>query len=593
MTGSVEDKYKDFSRESLLKIIDKLETRKKYGLIWDEEKVKEQFEKDAENALPILKEIKGKEIETNSEEPINILIEGDNYHALSVLNFTHQGKVDVIYIDPPYNTGNRTWKYNNDYIEREDEYRHSKWLSFMNKRLRLAKNLLGDEGIIIATIDDYEMFQLGMLMDEIFGEENRLANITVLNKKSGRTTDKFFATCHEYYLVYAKNYLLAKIGMFALNSDQISEYKLEDNISRYKWRDFLRTGGFSTPGERPNSYYPIYFSEKENIISTKKISKAVEIWPIDTKGNKRVWRQTKPSLEGLIKIGDIKIDKKKSGKYNVRIKDRIKSGIKPKTVWDNPRYDAATHGTKLLEQICGEAKIFDFPKSVFAVLDSLKITIGNKKDAIVLDFFAGSGTTAHAVLEMNKEDGGNRQYILCTNNEVNGIEKGLREKGLSEKEIQDYGICRRVTYPRLEKVIKGYKDSKGEKIAGLGGNLKYFRTGFVKKTINKDDMKMKLTRECTEMLCIREGIFDEKRKTNDYVIFEQNGRILAVYYSIERKGLKELKKELDKLKGEKVLYCFTLDPLGLDKSDFTGWKDTQLEPIPQKILDVYEEIYEY
>jgi len=593
MAENGNEKYKDLSRENLLKVIEKLEARKKYGLIWDEEKVKEQFEKDAVNALPILKEIKGKEIETNPDEPINILIEGDNYHALSVLNFTHQGKIDVIYIDPPYNTGNRTWKYNNDYIEREDDYRHSKWLSFMSKRLRLAKNLLKDDGIIIVTIDDYEIYQLGMLMNEIFGEENRLANITVLNKKSGRTTDKFFATCHEYYLVYAKNSSLANIGMFTLNEEQAAEYKLEDKISAYKWRDFLRTGGFSTPKERPNSYYPIYFDEKKNKISIEKISNSVEIWPIDSKENKRVWRQTRPSLENLVKIGDIKIEKNKNGKYNVRIKDRVKTGIKPKTVWDNPRYDAATHGTKLLEQIYGEAKVFDFPKSIFAVLDALKITVANKKDAIILDFFAGSGTTGHAVLEMNKEDNGIRQFILCTNNEINGLEKELREKGMSEKEIQEHGICQRITYPRVEKVIKGYKNSKGEKIEGLGSNLKYFKTGFVKKTVNSDDMKIKLTRECTEMLCIREGVFDENKKTDDYAIFEQNGHIMAVYYSIERKGLKELKKELDKLKGEKVLYCFTLDPLGLNKSDFTNWKDTQLEPIPQKILEVYEEIYEY
>jgi adenine-specific DNA-methyltransferase len=190
-----------------------------------------------------------------------------------------------------------------------------------------------------------------------------------------------------------------------------------------------------------------------------------------------------------------------------------------------------------------------------------------------LDFFAGSGTTAQAVLDLNKNDGGNRKFILCTNNENN--------------------ICEEITYERVKRAIKGYKNSKNEKIEGLGGNLKYFKTSFVKKTINKDDMKIKLTRECTEMLCIREGIFDEKKKTEDYAIFEQNDRIMAVYYSIERKALKDLKKELDKIKGKKVLYCFTLDPLGLDKSDFTGWKDTQLEPIPQKILDVYEEIYEY
>jgi adenine-specific DNA-methyltransferase len=584
--------YSKLEKDDLLKVITKLESRKKYGLIWDEEKTKEQFEKESENALPVLKEVKGKEIKTDPAKPTNILIEGDNYHALSVLNYTHQGKIDVIYIDPPYNTGNRTWKYNNDYVEREDAYKHSKWLTFISKRLRLAKNLLRDEGIIIVTIDDYEVFQLGMLMDEIFGEESRLGVITVLNKKSGRTTDKYFATCHEYYFVYAKNPLLAKINLFSLNEEQIMEYRYEDDESRYKWRDFLRTGGFSTPKERPNSFYPIYFNEATNNISTKLIKDSIKILPIDSKGNERVWRQTRPSLELLIQKGDIKIDKNKSGKYSVRIKDRVKDGIKSKTVWDSPRYDAASHGTKLLESILGEAKVFDFPKSLYAVIDALKITLPNKS-AIVVDFFAGSGTTGHAVLKMNKEDGGNRRFILCTNNEVNGIEKGLREKGLSEKEIQEYGICRGVTYPRIEKVIKGYKNLKGEKIDALGGNLKYYKTTFVKNSISRDDLKIRITRECTEMLCLREGIFEEKKEKKDYRIFEQTGRIMAVYYALEQDGLEQLKKDLDKMEGKKILYCFTLDPLGLNKKNFTEWENVVLEPIPQKILDIYEQIYEY
>lgn len=584
--------YSKLEKDDLLKVIEKLESRKKYGLIWDEEKTKEQFEKESENALPVLKEVKGKEIKTDPTKPTNILIEGDNYHALSVLNYTHQGKIDVIYIDPPYNTGNRTWKYNNDYVEREDAYKHSKWLTFISKRLRLAKNLLRDEGIIIVTIDDYEVFQLGMLMDEIFGEESRLGIITVMNKKSGRTTDKYFATCHEYYFVYAKNPLLAKINLFSLNEDQIMEYRYEDNESRYKWRDFLRTGGFSTPKERPNSFYPIYFNEATNNISIKLSKGSIEILPIDSKGNERVWRQTRPSLELLIQKGDIKIDKNKSGKYSVRIKDRVKDGIKSKTVWDNPRYDAASHGTKLLESILGEAKVFDFPKSLYAVIDALKITLPNK-NAIVVDFFAGSGTTGHAVLKMNKEDGGCRQFILCTNNEVNGVEKGLREKGLSEKEIQEYGICRGVTYPRIEKVIKGYKNLKGEKINGLGGNLKYFKTEFVKNSISRDDLKMRITHECTEMLCLREGIFEETKVKKDYRIFEQTGRIMSVYYALEQDGLEQLKKDLDKMEGKKILYCFTLDPLGLNKKNFLDWENVILEPIPQKILDIYEQIYEY
>lgn len=585
--------YSQFSKEELLKIVEKLESRKKYGLIWDEEKVKEQFEKDAANALPVLKEVKGKEITDKNGEPVNILIEGDNYHALSVLNFTHQGKIDVIYIDPPYNTGNKTWKYDNNYIDKDDAYRHSKWLSFMNKRLHLAKNLLKEDGMIVVTIDDYEVFTLGILMDEIFGEQNRLGNVVVVNKKSGRTTDKFFATSHEYYLFYAKNLGLAKVGNMAVSEGRVEEYTFEDDISKFKYRDFLRTGGYSTPEERPNSYYPIYFNEQKNIISIEKISNSVEIWPIDSKGAKRVWRRTRPTLIEDIKKGDIIITKNNTGKLTVKIKERIKEESKPKTVWDNPQYDAASHGTKLLEDIMNQPKTFDYPKSLYAVKDAIRILINEKQSPVVLDFFAGSGTTGHAVLELNKEMDNGCQFILCTNNEINGLEKELKEKGLSDNEMQEYGICHRVTYPRLEKVMNGYKNSKGEKVHGLGGNLKYFKTKFVKDASNKDDFKIRITKECTEMLCLREGIFDEIKKTDNYRIFQQGDKTLAVYYTLDRKALSELKKELNKIDGDKIFYCFTLDPLGVDKNDFIGWNNVSLEPIPQKILDVYKQIYEY
>src|SRR3989339_649104 len=203
--------YSKLEKEDLLKVIEKLESRKKYGLIWDEEKTKEQFEKESENALPVLKEVKGKEIKTDANKPTNILIEGDNYHALSVLNYTHQGKIDVIYADPPYNTGNNSWRYNNNYVNLDDAFRHSKWLSFMSKRIRLAKNLLKEDGVFVLTIDDYEIFPVGLLLDDIFGEQNRIGILAIEVNPRGRTTNKFFATSHEYILFYAKNIELAEI----------------------------------------------------------------------------------------------------------------------------------------------------------------------------------------------------------------------------------------------------------------------------------------------------------------------------------------------------------------------------------------------
>jgi adenine-specific DNA-methyltransferase len=269
--------YQAWSKEDLIREIQKLEKRKKYGVVWEDKP--EAVAELCKEKLPILVEDESREVASSEDGPVNLLIEGDNYHALSVLNYTHKGRIDLIYVDPPYNTGNKTWKYNNNFIERDDPFKHSKWLSFISKRLSLAKHLLKPDGIIVITIDDYEVFNLGMLMDEIFGESNRLATITVLNKKSGRTTDKHFATCHEYYLVYAKNAQRAKIEQFGAEEEDITEYKFEDEESKYRWRDFLRTGGFSTPKERPNSYYPIYYSPRTEQIALKKFNGSVEILP--------------------------------------------------------------------------------------------------------------------------------------------------------------------------------------------------------------------------------------------------------------------------------------------------------------------------
>ncbi len=554
--------YSKLSKEELLKIVEKLESRKKYGLIWDGERTKEQFEKESENALPVLKEVKSKGIKTVPSKPVNILIEGDNYHALSVLNYTHQGKIDVIYIDPPYNTGAQNWKYNNDYVDINDAYRHSKWLSMMSKRLRLAKKLLREDGVLICAIDENELNRLGLLLEETFGN-CEIHCITIVHNPRGVQGSNFSYTNEFAFFVFPKN--LKVIGYRKIKDDEIY------------WSNLRNWGGESLRSDARNCFYPIII-EKNKIVDFGEVPKdgfhpkkqteekngKYYVYPIDINGVERKWRYARQSVEDIKDILKVK-----------RIKDRFEIEIGKdygtvKTVWHNSKYDAAEYGTKLVHALAPKTH-FDFPKSVYNTYDCIAPILYERKNALILDFFAGSGTTGHAVLMINKDDDGNRKFILCTNNEN--------------------GIAQEVCYPRIKKVIQGHKDYSD--ITGIKANLKYYKTAFIKQTISKDTLKVRITRECTELLCLREGIFNEVKKTDDYRIFQHNENIMGVYYSLECDALKSLKKDFDKIKGKKILYCFTLDPLGLDKKDFQDWEGVSLEPIPQKILDIYEGIYEY
>ena len=316
----------------------------------------------------------------------------------------------------------------------------------MYNRLFIAKNLLKENGILICAIDHYELFNLGLLCDEIFGEENQIGVISVEIKPEGRTSkQKEIAYSNEFYLIYASEIEKSNINNTNLEEEEESliQYKFKDNISKYKLRDFMRTGGTSTPEERPNSYYPIYFLEKTKKILLENIDGSIEINPIDSKGKKRVWRKTPNSCLNLIKENNLVVEMKR-GNYKVLIKDRIKNKGKYTSFWYDRKYNATAYGTNLLKNIIGE-NYFDFPKSLYAVLDFLKLT--SKKDSTVLDFFAGSGTTGHAVLELNKKDGGNRKFILCTNNENNN---GNGHGGIAET------VC----YPRIQKIKKIDGDSK-------------------------------------------------------------------------------------------------------------------------------------
>jgi len=558
------ENLENWTKEELIKEISKLRKRKKYGVVWEDKP--EEVAELCREKLPVLAEDKTKEIITEEKEPVNILIEGDNYHALSVLNYTHKGKIDVIYIDPPYNTGSTTWTYNNRYVDKEDVYKHSKWISFIYKRTKLSKNLLKANGILICAVDDYECHNLRHILDEIFGENNRLGTIVVIHNPRGRSDDKFFATAHEYLLVYAKNIKLAEVGTFKLSEEDKLQYNKEDDISSYNVTSYMRTGNNSNRSDRPKLFYPIYYNEKTNTLSLEAGENSIKILPINNHGDEKTWRWGKETFNEKHRT-ELFVRKVKN-QYRIFKKRRLVGAYrKPKTIWHEPKYDASSNGIMLLRQILGRGEHFSYPKSLYAVKDILEIT--SKRNSIILDFFAGSGTTGHAVLELNKQDNGRRQFILCTNNENN--------------------ICTSVCYPRIKKVIKGYTDLSGQMRFGIGGNLRYFKTDFVDAEPT-DINKKKLVDKSTEMLCLREDCFDFVKKGKFFKIFTNDqGKNLGIIYDDE--GIVPFKKEIKELKKKFVVYVFSLDESAREEEFEDVSELVQLKPIPAVILNVYKRIF--
>ncbi len=366
----------------------------------DGEKPFEHFTRDAE-----LNEQRGIPEDTITD---NLIVKGNNLLALHSIQAAFAERVKLIYIDPPYNTQGdaNTFGYNNS-------FNHSTWLTFMKSRLEVSRTILKRDGVIAIAIDDEEYAHLKVLADDVFGRENYMGTLIVQIKPSGRTNDAYFATCHEYVLFYSKEPQAPTINFFALTDKQKDLYSEGNGEESFKWRDFLRTGGFSTPEERPNSYYPIYFDPKSEKISLKNEGKEfVEILPIDRSNKKRVWRKTQPSFLEHLDANEIKISPRSDGSYKVQIIDRIKEGMRPKSIWVDSKYDASSHGTKLLKNLFNGEKLFSFPKSLYSVRDIVELFTEREGSDIVLDFFGGSATTAHAVLDLNLSDSGNRQFVV-------------------------------------------------------------------------------------------------------------------------------------------------------------------------------------
>lgn len=563
--------YDDWSKEELIKELRRIKETK-YGLVWHrdlpEEKIDILINPDARTPnemfpnemagkpFPILKEAKTKEVNNDKGKPFNLLIEGDNYHSLAVLNFTHQEAVDLIYIDPPYNRGvkgGNDFRYNDKFVDSEDPFRHSKWLSFMEKRLKLAKNLLKPTGAIFISIDNTEQAPLRLLCDEIFGEKNYVGTLIWRKKEGGGQADSYFVTEHEYILVYAKSEEFKWIDE-EIPVDE-AQFNKKDEGGKFTAVKLAKWGNTARREDRPKMYFPIKAPDGKNV------------YPIAPDGGDGRWRVGKKRMEMLIEK-DLVYWQKKNDKWipyeKVYFDEEDVKKIKERSIL----YDLATtaDGTNELTDIFGKKDIFENPKPTELIKFFLRFAASN--NAIVLDFFAGSGTTGQAVMALNSEDEGNRQFILCTNNENN--------------------ICSDVCYPRLKKVIKGYKNTKGEKVAGLGGNLKYYTCDFVEAEPT-DRNKRKLVSESTEMLCIRENAFELVQDESDFKIFKNNDKYLGIVFYEE--AIDDYKKAIKKIKGHFNTYVFSLGDDPHEKRFADVKNKVTLCAIPEVILKVYREIF--
>lgn len=444
--------------------------------------------------------------------PHHMLIEADNYHALQLLDWLYAARVDCIYIDPPYNTGARDWKYNNDYVDLADGWRHSKWLAFMRRRLIIARRLLKPDGVLIVTIDEHEVHHLGMLLEEVMrGYVQQMVTVVINPKGTGKQN---FGRVDEHAIfcmpdlgfsviagaATAAGHMAGAVNdgngddedLAADTSDDDGEDEPPvgddeaaaadaagppfppDEAPLWELRHARRRGGESSyRHQRWRSFYPLWVDAARGVVvsageslpldeepSFETEGGLVPLWPIDSEGNQRCWRLVPASMQALIDEGRVVL-----GRYNTAQKSwtvnlwvRKASSRKLKTVWWDTLHDAGTHGTTLVNKILGRRDAFPFPKSVYAVRDAIAAVVRNRPHALVLDFFAGSGTALHAVAMLNESDGGQRQCILVTNNEVSDRRaQALRAEGHrpGDEAWEREGICRAVTWPRCRAVIEG------------------------------------------------------------------------------------------------------------------------------------------
>ena len=581
-------------------LIELLRTHKKYGLVWEDKP--ENVEERLREELPVLTEVKERAIiSEDPDAPNHILIEGDNLEALTALTYTHAGKIDVIYIDPPYNTGNKDFVYNDSFVDKEDTFRHSKWLSFINRRLQVSKSLLSDNGLIFISIDDNEVFNLRLLCDSIFGENNCIGVLPTIMNLKGNQDEFGFAGTHEYVVVYAKIKSLCTIGQLDIDDEELENWQ-EDEIGYYKKGATLKRTGTDAPrNRRPYCYFPILINKSTLEVSSIDEDEYHLIFNPETKSFNDEYvvqlidKYTSKGFSALLPTTDgeptswrwgyktVKKDKNEiivtgqEGSFSLYKKQRPEMGDlptkKPKSVLYKAQYSSG-NGTAQLKTL-NLSGLFNNPKPIDFIIDLLKIGCG--KDATILDFFAGSGTSLHAAMQLNSEDRGNRKCILVTNNENK--------------------ICEKVTYERNKRVINGYVKPNGERVDGLTRNtLRYYKTDFVGRERSSQNMRQ-LVYAATDLLCIKEDLYNEvkqfgslKLKSSVARFFEvKDKRMLVIYNELAVPAIAEEIAKMD-FSGKVKIYVFAPGNYAYDDEFYEVQNKVELCALPAAIYNAYQKV---
>lgn len=566
------------TNEEKASLVELLRSQKKYGLVWEDKP--EEIETRLVDELPVLTEVPERAIVSESPDaPNHILIEGDNLEALTALAYTHEGKIDVIYIDPPYNTGNKDFVYNDSFVDKEDGYRHSKWLSFMNKRLQIAKSLLSSGGVIFISIDDNEQAQLKLLCDSIFGERNFIAKFD-WRKKTGANDAKDIAVITESVLLFAlnKSELIEKeLWNRDEGSRDIKRFKLQDEFVEERGNYYLDTLDRGGLQYSDSLNYGITAPDGGVIYPNGRDSFVNDGW---------IWKWSKDKIDWGLKnkyVEFVKSKKSTGSKYTIKYKvyEKVDNEGNPRKkigrAYTNLIIDPINQqGNTEISNIFDGLNPFSNPKPI-GLVNYLLNTLSNNK-SIILDFFAGSGTTLHATMQLNAEDGGHRKCILVTNNENN--------------------ICEEVTYERNKRVIQGYTTPKGEAVEGLhDNNLRYYRTTLLSRDKSVKNMRQ-LVRLATDMLCIKNDIYTEapfcgKNINKNIARYFDNGqgnRMLVIYEERAIQLLVQLMAQTEDDGIKTMVYVFSpgADPYTDDFEDIA--ERVKLCALPSAIYEAYKRV---